>query len=64
MELLEAHAPLGMLQNRNGNTGRVYESDLLGAQTPWLKIHDPLCCKKTFPDFFDKLQALHTASHA
>ena len=39
-------------------------ADLLGAQTPWLKIHDPLCCKKTFPDFFDKLQALHTASHA
>lgn len=39
-------------------------ADLLGDQTPWLKIRDPLCCKKTFPDFFQTLQALHAASHA
>lgn len=39
-------------------------ADLLGSQTPWLKIHDPLCCKKTFPDFFEKLEALHPTSHA
>ncbi len=29
----------------------------------WLKIRDPLCCKKTFPKFFEKLAALHAASH-
>lgn len=36
--------------------------DLLGNGEPWLAIRDPLCCKKTFPDFFHILDALHTVS--
>lgn len=33
--------------------------DLLGDGSPWLTIHDPGCCSKTFPDFFDRLAQLH-----
>ena len=29
--------------------------------TPWLKISDPGCCAKTFPDFFNVLNQLRTA---
>ena len=36
--------------------------DLLGDGSPWLKILDPNCCAKTFPDFFVKLKALLQAS--
>ena len=32
--------------------------DLLGDGSPWLKILDPNCCAKTFPDFFEKLETL------
>lgn len=32
--------------------------DLHGDGRPWLTIHDPMCCAKTFPDFFDKLENL------
>ena len=30
--------------------------DLLGDGKPWLAIRDPLCCKKTFPNFFEVLE--------
>ena len=29
--------------------------------TPWLKISDPGCCSKTFPEFFIELEKLRTA---
>ncbi len=32
--------------------------DLHGDGRPWLAIRDPGCCAKTFPDFFEKLEAL------
>lgn len=38
-------------------------ADLRGDGAPWLSLNDPLCCRKTFPDYFEKLAALHTASH-
>lgn len=38
-------------------------ADLRGDGSPWLRIKDPLCCQKTFPDFFEKLAALRRASH-
>jgi 3-phosphoshikimate 1-carboxyvinyltransferase len=38
-------------------------ADLRGDGSPWLQLKDPLCCRKTFPDFFEKLAALHAASH-
>lgn len=34
--------------------------DLLGDGTPWLKIKDPFCCAKTFPDFFDVLEEVRS----
>ncbi|HVU17323.1 MAG TPA: 3-phosphoshikimate 1-carboxyvinyltransferase [Candidatus Didemnitutus sp.] len=34
--------------------------DLTGDGRPWLKIKDPACCAKTFPDFFARLEALRT----
>lgn len=37
--------------------------DLRGDGRPWLTIHDPACCSKTFPEFFDLLARLHAASH-
>jgi len=37
--------------------------DLRGDGRPWLAIRDPACCAKTFPEFFDVLSALRTASH-
>lgn len=43
--------------------GILGSSNLRGDGTPWLRIRDPLCCRKTFPDFFDKLAALRAASH-
>jgi 3-phosphoshikimate 1-carboxyvinyltransferase len=30
--------------------------NLYGNFRPWIRIVDPLCCEKTFPTFFDKLQ--------
>lgn len=38
-------------------------ADLREDHRPWLSIRDPLCCRKTFPDFFARLAALHAASH-
>ncbi|MGB0258216.1 MAG: 3-phosphoshikimate 1-carboxyvinyltransferase, partial [Coraliomargarita sp.] len=35
--------------------------DLLGDGQPWLAIKDPSCCSKTFPDFFEALEALRDA---
>jgi 3-phosphoshikimate 1-carboxyvinyltransferase len=32
--------------------------DLRGDGKPWLTIRDPGCCAKTFPNFFDLLDAL------
>ena len=32
--------------------------DLLGDQTPWMTIRDPMCCEKTYPDFFEELERL------
>ena len=36
--------------------------DLLGNGKPWLSILNPVCCGKTFPDFFEKLEALRRKS--
>jgi 3-phosphoshikimate 1-carboxyvinyltransferase len=36
--------------------------DLLGDGRPWLAIKDPLCCKKTFPDFYEVLEAARRQS--
>lgn len=30
---------------------------------PWLTVNDPACCSKTFPAFFDLLEALRAGSH-
>lgn len=38
-------------------------ANLRGDGQPWLRIIDPACCGKTFPDFFRHLSALHAASH-
>lgn len=37
--------------------------DLHGDGRPWLTIHDPACCTKTFPAFFDLLAGLRAGSH-
>ena len=38
--------------------------DLLGNGQPWLRIEDPGCCAKTYPNFFQDLQHLHNQAHA
>lgn len=38
--------------------------DLLNNGLPWLKIKDPACCAKTFPDFFTVLEELRQNSHS
>lgn len=38
--------------------------DLHKNGSPWLKIQNPSCCAKTFPDFFDVLATLHQDSHS
>ena len=30
--------------------------DLFGDGKPWLTINNPMCCAKTFPDFFSHLE--------
>ena len=32
--------------------------DLFGNGKSWLTIQNPSCCEKTFPDFFDRIEAL------
>jgi 3-phosphoshikimate 1-carboxyvinyltransferase len=34
--------------------------DLFGNQTSWIKILDPMCCAKTFPEFFEVLSLCRT----
>ena len=34
--------------------------DLLGNNKPWLRIIDPMCCTKTFPNFFKTLDFCRT----
>ena len=34
----------------------------LGNGKPWLRIEDPSCCRKTFPEFFETLEALRLQS--
>jgi 5-enolpyruvylshikimate-3-phosphate synthase len=34
--------------------------DLLGDGRPWIAIQDPACTSKTFPKFFQALEALRT----
>ncbi|MEX0331992.1 MAG: 3-phosphoshikimate 1-carboxyvinyltransferase [Puniceicoccaceae bacterium] len=34
-----------------------------GGNSPWLRVADPACCGKTFPEFFDKLDELYRISH-
>ncbi|WOO42943.1 3-phosphoshikimate 1-carboxyvinyltransferase [Rubellicoccus peritrichatus] len=34
--------------------------DLHGDGRPWLEIHNPACCAKTFPNFFDVLESLRS----
>jgi 3-phosphoshikimate 1-carboxyvinyltransferase len=34
--------------------------DLFCNQTPWIKILDPMCCAKTFPEFFEVLSLCRT----
>jgi 3-phosphoshikimate 1-carboxyvinyltransferase len=38
--------------------------DLRGDGKPWLSIKNPACCAKTFPDFFDVLEAVWENSHS
>jgi 3-phosphoshikimate 1-carboxyvinyltransferase len=38
--------------------------DLLANGRPWVAIRDPDCCGKTFPDFFQKLEALRAGRDA
>lgn len=38
--------------------------DLNGDGTPWLRINDPGCCAKTFPLFFEELEAARKQSLA
>jgi 3-phosphoshikimate 1-carboxyvinyltransferase len=38
--------------------------DLHGDGRPWLTVRDPACCAKTFPDFFDRLEAVRRNSLA
>ncbi len=38
--------------------------DLHGDGRPWLAIKDPLCCRKTFPHFFELLEGLRQKSLA
>ncbi len=38
--------------------------DLLGDGRPWLRIKDPACCAKTFPDFFAVLDSVRQQTHA
>ena len=37
--------------------------DLFGNGQPWLKIIDPGCCSKTFPQFFDRLNTARRDSY-
>jgi 3-phosphoshikimate 1-carboxyvinyltransferase len=37
--------------------------DVRGDGRPWLTLRNPGCCAKTFPDFFDRLEALRRATH-
>jgi 3-phosphoshikimate 1-carboxyvinyltransferase len=37
--------------------------DLRGDGRPWLRIRNPGCCAKTFPDFFDVLERVWNNSH-
>ena len=36
--------------------------DAQNSGKPWMKIKDPLCCRKTFPDFFDTLESARQQS--
>ena len=36
--------------------------DLFGKGLPWLKIKNPGCCSKTYPDFFEQLENLRVGS--
>ncbi|MEM0966736.1 MAG: 3-phosphoshikimate 1-carboxyvinyltransferase [Verrucomicrobiota bacterium] len=38
--------------------------DLHGDGRPWISIHDPDCCRKTFPNFFDELARLRSISNS
>ncbi len=38
--------------------------DALANGKPWLNIVDPLCCRKTFPNFFDVLESAREQSLA
>jgi 3-phosphoshikimate 1-carboxyvinyltransferase len=37
--------------------------DLFSNGQPWLTINNPLCCAKTFPDFFERLKIARLESH-
>ena len=37
--------------------------DLFSNGQPWLTINNPLCCAKTFPDFFERLRIARLESH-
>ena len=36
--------------------------NLLGNGKPWLSINNPMCCAKTFPEFFDRLNEVREQS--
>jgi len=36
--------------------------NLLGNGKPWLHIKNPMCCAKTFPEFFDRLHEVREQS--
>ena len=37
--------------------------DLFSNGHPWLTVNNPLCCAKTFPDFFERLKMARLESH-
>lgn len=58
---------------RDGVTVKTYEDhriamsfavlgsvDVLGDGRAWLRLEDPMCCRKTYPRFFDELERLRT----
>ncbi len=44
--------------------GILGSTDVLGNGQPWLTVRDPMCCAKTFPNFFEELERIRLLSLA
>jgi len=44
--------------------GILGSADVLGNGQPWLTVRDPMCCAKTFPNFFEELERIRLLSLA